>query len=55
MIVLRPYQTQDVERLGVAYVAGARAVLYCLPTGGGKTIVFARIGVGPTGRTDRQL
>jgi DNA repair protein RadD len=52
MIVLRPYQTRDIERLGAAYVAGSRAILYCLPTGGGKTIVFAYIahGVAAKGR-----
>ena len=40
MMELRPYQLRDVERLGAAYTQGARAVLYCLPTGGGKTHVF---------------
>jgi DNA repair protein RadD len=39
----RPYQTRDVEQLGVAYTGGARAACYCLPTGGGKTVVFAHI------------
>jgi DNA repair protein RadD len=42
-IELRPYQARDVERLGAAYTGGARAVCYCLPTGGGKTVVFAYI------------
>lgn len=42
-IELRPYQARDVERLRAGYAAGARAVLYCLPTGGGKTIVFAHV------------
>jgi DNA repair protein RadD len=37
---LRPYQLRDVERLGASFTQGARAVLYCLPTGGGKTHVF---------------
>jgi superfamily II DNA or RNA helicase len=43
MISLRPYQTRDVERLRAAYAEGARAVCYCLPTGGGKTLVFAHV------------
>jgi len=39
-VALRPYQQHDVARLRLAYADGNRAVLYCLPTGGGKTIVF---------------
>jgi DNA repair protein RadD len=42
-LVRRPYQTSDVNRLGAAHTAGARAICYCLPTGGGKTVVFAHI------------
>jgi superfamily II DNA or RNA helicase len=38
-VALRPYQVRDVEQLIAAY-NGRRAVLYVLPTGGGKTIVF---------------
>ena len=40
---LRPYQIRDVEQLTTAYTGGARAICYCLPTGGGKTVVFAHI------------
>ena len=43
MIDLRPYQARDVERLRAAYAEGRRLVVYCLPTGGGKTIVFAHV------------
>ena len=43
MIDLRPYQAQDVERLRAAYAEGHRAVCYALPTGAGKTIVFAHV------------
>lgn len=43
MIDLRPYQARDVERLRAAYAEGRRSVVYCLPTGGGKTIVFAHV------------
>jgi superfamily II DNA or RNA helicase len=45
-ITLRPYQARDIERLRAAYAAGARAVCYCLPTGGGKTVVFAYVTEG---------
>jgi superfamily II DNA or RNA helicase len=40
---LRPYQERDIAQLRQAYAGGARAVLYQLPTGGGKTVVFAHI------------
>jgi DNA repair protein RadD len=46
MIALRPYQGRDVERLRGAYAEGRRAICYCLPTAGGKTIVFAAIVQG---------
>jgi DNA repair protein RadD len=42
-IVLRPYQAAAVDALRHAYRAGHRAPLFQLPTGGGKTIVFAEI------------
>lgn len=43
MIALRAYQARDVDRLRAAYADGRRAVCYCLPTGGGKTVVFAHV------------
>lgn len=42
-LILRPYQQRDVDRLRHAYADGARAVLYQLPTGGGKTATFSHI------------
>jgi len=42
-LTLRPYQTDDVERLRTSYADGNRAVLFCLPTGAGKTVVFGHI------------
>jgi len=42
-IDLRRYQEGDLARLRRAYALGAIAVVYQLPTGGGKTIVFAAI------------
>jgi DNA repair protein RadD len=40
---LRDYQQTDVDRLRGAFKRGRRSVLYCLPTGGGKTVVFSAI------------
>ena len=40
---LRPYQQEAVERVRLAFMAGHRAVLFVLPTGGGKTVVFSHI------------
>lgn len=40
---LRPYQQEAVERLRAAFRAGHRSVLFVLPTGGGKTVVFSHI------------
>lgn len=38
--VLRDYQLKGVADIRQCYVNGIRAVLYVLPTGGGKTVVF---------------
>jgi DNA repair protein RadD len=43
MFVLRPYQIVDVEQLRAAHREGHKRVCYCLPTGGGKTIIFVEI------------
>lgn len=40
---LRPYKTEAVSKLRSSYAAGHRAPLLALPTGGGKTIIFAAI------------
>lgn len=45
-LVLRPYQQRDVGRLRHSYASGHRAPLYVLPTGAGKTVVFAEITRG---------
>jgi len=39
---LRPYQQDCLDRLLAAYRAGGRRLLVSLPTGTGKTVVFAR-------------
>jgi superfamily II DNA or RNA helicase len=43
MTALRPYQQDAIARLRAAYAAGARAPLLVMPTGAGKTVVFAHV------------
>lgn len=40
---LRPYQREAVEAVIAARRGGARRVVVCLPTGAGKTVIFARL------------
>ena len=40
---LRPYQAQAIADLRDAYRSGSRSPLLCLPTGGGKTVIFTAI------------
>lgn len=47
---LRRYQEQAIQSLRVAYAAGHRAPLLCLPTGGGKTCVLASIAASAAAR-----
>jgi DNA repair protein RadD len=54
-VKLRPFQALDIVRMRRAYSAGARRVCYCLPTGGGKTIVFSFIVASATRRGRRVL
>src|SRR5690348_18032722 len=53
--VLRKYQSDGVCDLRRAYAAGHRALLYCLPTAGGKTVVIAVIVVEAVKRGKRVL
>lgn len=43
MITLRPYQAQMIDEARQAYRQGHRAVLFQLPTGGGKTITASTV------------
>lgn len=52
---LRPYQLEGVEQLRGAYRTGARAPVYQLPTGGGKTMVFSFVTHSAAARGKRVL
>ena len=47
---LRGYQQQAIDDLRNAYRAGCCAPLLCLPTGGGKTIIFSAVAQSAVGR-----
>jgi DNA repair protein RadD len=47
---LRGYQQRAIDDLRDAYRAGSRAPLLCLPTGGGKTIIFTAIAQSAVAR-----
>lgn len=47
---LRGYQQQAIGDLRKAYRSGCRAPLLCLPTGGGKTIIFSAIAQSAAAR-----
>jgi superfamily II DNA or RNA helicase len=47
---LRPYQSQAIEAMKSALGRGVRRQLVVLPTGGGKTVVFAHLASQRTGR-----
>lgn len=53
MIELRDYQQAGVGRIREAFARRTRRVLFCLPTGGGKTIVFCWIGAAVAARGKR--
>src|SRR5918999_5255515 len=43
MLTLRPYQTEAIEAILAAEVCGVRRPLVALPTGTGKTVIFAHL------------
>ena len=47
---LRAYQSKAIDDLRNAYRSGARAPLLCLPTGGGKTVIFTAIAQSAVAR-----
>ena len=50
---LRHYQQQAVDQIRQAYRAKHRSVLFVLPTGGGKTVVFSHIAEQAAARGNR--
>jgi len=50
---LRPYQQAAVAEIRAALAAGHRSVLFVLPTGGGKTVVFSHIAERAAARGNR--
>tara|TARA_R110002126_G_scaffold89252_2_gene213400 strand:- start:12061 stop:13425 length:1365 start_codon:yes stop_codon:yes gene_type:complete len=40
---LRPYQQQAIDSSRVCFNKGAKSLILCIPTGGGKTVVFTTI------------
>tara|TARA_B100000035_G_C21036428_1_gene571207 strand:+ start:2663 stop:4069 length:1407 start_codon:yes stop_codon:yes gene_type:complete len=42
-VTLRSYQQEAVDRIRHAFASGFRRVLFTLPTGGGKTVIFSDI------------
>lgn len=50
---LRDYQDRGVAEIRAAYGAGARSILYVLPTGGGKTVVFSYVAKSAAERRRR--
>lgn len=52
--MLRPYQQQGITDIRAAF-ARSRSVLYCLPTGGGKTHIFVEVAERVINRGGRVL
>ena len=55
MIPLRPYQQKAEKEIREAYRSGARAPLFVLPTGGGKTHTFTSIATKAAEKGNRTL
>jgi len=55
MFSLRPYQQQAVADVRQAFAQGYKAPLLVLPTGGGKTIIFAHIAANVASKGKRAL
>lgn len=52
---LRPYQAEALDSIRGEFRAGKRAVLFVLPTGGGKTYTYSAIADGAAARGNRVL
>lgn len=52
-VVLREYQERGVAAVRRAYLKGSTAVVYVLPTGGGKTVMFIHVLAATVARGKR--
>lgn len=50
---LRPYQHDAVLAIRTAFIKGDRRVLYVLPTGGGKSLIFSYVAASTAARAKR--
>ena len=50
---LRPYQVDAVENIRRAFAAGYKSVLFVLPTGGGKTVIFNHVAKSASAKQKR--
>lgn len=50
---LRPYQEQAVQSLRATFAQGKNSAILCIPTGGGKTVVFTTIAKSAISRGSR--
>jgi DNA repair protein RadD len=55
VIHLRDYQSEGLDHIRCAFARGVRSVLYVLPTGGGKTVMFASMAKGAASYKNRVL
>lgn len=54
-MILRPYQVDGENKIRQAFAQGFKAPLYVLPTGGGKTVLFASVAHSADRRGKRVL
>jgi DNA repair protein RadD len=54
-MALRDYQAQGLREIRAAIDSGERSILYVLPTGGGKTVMFATMARSLASRRERVL
>jgi superfamily II DNA or RNA helicase len=42
-VILRDYQSRDLDRIRNEFMRGCRCVVYMAPTGAGKTVLFVEL------------
>jgi superfamily II DNA or RNA helicase len=55
LITLRPYQSDGIQTIRKYYAEGVKSLLYVLPTGAGKTVLFSAIAESSQRRGKRVL